>query len=181
MASTNISLTQSTDDKDVTVLAALCGNCCSLDFDDKGHGGFSTEFQNRCHVLEFEGDRQIFAVIYIEDILPRLPKLISSSQGGCTFCGFLKQAIINAIHTNQNQVQSQTEKAVFIGLSYQWNITRNSSLDTDLLDIQQDNSLRTFVAELEISNRYTETILLSVYSSNSLSQLYRFHRFWLLI
>jgi hypothetical protein len=180
MASTNISTTQSTGDKDAAVLAALCGNCRSLDLDDKGLGGFSIEFQNGRHFLEFQGEGRIFPVISIEDMLPGLPKLTASSQDGCTFCGFLKQAIIDAIHTGQNQDQSQTEEAVFIGLSYHWNMTGNRSLDTDLLDIQQDNGLRTFVAELDISNGYTETILFSVYSSDGLPRLCRFHRFWLL-
>ena len=174
MASTNISTTQSIGDTDAAVLTALCGNCRSLDFDDNLYGGISKEFQNGRHVLEFEGEGRIFPVTDIEDMLPGLPKLTTSSQDGCTFCGFLKQAIIDAIHTGQNQDQSQTEKAVFIGLSYHWNITGNRGLDADLLDIQQDNGLRTFVADLKVSNGYTETILFSVYSSDGLSRVYRF-------
>ncbi|KAE8442518.1 hypothetical protein EG329_003299 [Mollisiaceae sp. DMI_Dod_QoI] len=168
MASTNIPVTQPTGDKDAAALAASCGTCCSLHLDDKYHGGFSKELQNGRHVLEFEGDGRMFIVNDFEDILPGLPKLTASSQDGCTLCGFLKQVIIDAIYTGQNQDRSQPERTVFIGLSYQWNITINPRLDADTPDVQGDNGPRAFVAELEIAGVYTETVLFSVYSSDDL-------------
>lgn len=152
--------------------AALCDRCRPLQFNDKGWEGFHTRSYDGRHILQFEPPSagRIFDIFHFDDALPGLPKLAASAHGGCDFCGFLRQSIIGVNFHKERKQDYSDEQGIHICLYYHWGRTQNGADESfGTVDSQGSDGLVALTAELETSDRHTETILFSVHSKHGSS------------
>ncbi|CAG9981159.1 unnamed protein product [Clonostachys byssicola] len=98
----------------------LCENCQWIRLDDSLLDGFAGESEDGYSVLEFESGNQpkrFEVAYYYEDLLPDLPGLLQSHQNTqCTFCHYLREAILHA------KIEKSGE--ISISVQYRWFIAQ---------------------------------------------------------
>lgn len=97
----DLMLPTASDEADVPVVDGLCRRCEQFKFNDScGFGTVDPLFGRAKPWLEIPGREMLHSYLLpgvnFTDELPSLPLLHRAAKAGCGFCGFLRQAILDA-------------------------------------------------------------------------------------
>lgn len=116
--------------RDSTLNTMLCADCEDLRLDDEACGGFLKTSDTGSPVLQFNleeaddfepGFSKILMGRDRVDSSPNFPTLAKLAAAGCGFCGFLRDAILQAnIETLERQREQSIQEEVTIRLLYIW-------------------------------------------------------------